>query len=81
MQPQFLSPQQLHDFERDGFLLIRNPVEVEVLPSADGEAFEALASVRSDVPTDEYGVIRRELSGEAGGREDAFVLMSMGRWT
>ena len=27
MNPQFLSPQQLHDFERDGFLLIRKPVE------------------------------------------------------
>ncbi len=27
MRPQFLSLQQLHDFERDGFLLIHKPIE------------------------------------------------------
>ena len=27
MHPQFLSPQQIQDFTRDGFLLVRKPIE------------------------------------------------------
>ena len=49
------------------------PSEVVLSVSTDGEHFEEVARLTSDVPDDEYGVIRRDLVADLGGIDARFL--------